>query len=85
MSKGQSREREQMETILRLENRLTELELRLKSMESAGGHFTALKVSKQADVILPRWKYLAFFRAALFPITARIFRQIYAFAYRVKK
>lgn len=85
MSNGQSREREQMETILRLENRLTELELRLKSMESAGGQFTALKVSKKTEAILPRWKYTAFFRAALFPITARIFRQIYAFAYLAKK
>ena len=85
MSEGQSRERELKETILRLQNRLTELELRLKSMESAGGHFTALKASKKAEAILPRWKYTAFFRAALFPITARIFRQMYAFAYRVKK
>lgn len=85
MSNDQSRERELLETILQLENQVTELELRLKSIESAGARFTSLKVSENPSAIQPRWKYLAYCRAALFPITARVFRQIYAIAYRVKK
>jgi hypothetical protein len=85
VNNDQSRERELLETILQLENRVTELQLRLNSMESAGGRFTSIKVADDPSAILPRWKYRAYFRAALFPITARVFRQIYAIAYRVKK
>lgn len=85
MSSDKSRERELLETILQLENRVTELELRLASIESAGGRFTSLKLSENSSAILPKWKYLAYFRAALFPITARVFKQIYTIAYRVKK
>ncbi len=85
MSSDKSRERELLETILQLENRVTELELRLASIESAGGRFTSLKLSENPSAILPKWKYLPYFRAALFPITARVFKQIYAIAYRVKK
>lgn len=85
MNNDQSRERELLETILQLENSVTELELRLKTIESAGGRFTSLKVPESPSAILPRWKYFAYFRAALFPITARVFKQIYAIAYRLKK